>query len=176
MYSLALAHPVSQWRENQLDPDQLFASRQERWKLAGTRPQNHPRLRLRQYLDLMARRPNWALLAGKFGFSLPDGGECEQTSLFRKQRRMPEKRAYLIDEVLGGAIPVGSAHTWMVDGLLPLVAAESGKDLFAWWFHWFAGNAPALLGVFLREIEVTGKGTAPLCNGWIQGALGSVTS
>ncbi len=176
MSSLALAHPLPQWREKQLDPDQLFASRQDRWKLAGTRPQNHPRLRLRQYLDLVARSTDWALLAKEFGFSLPDVGEWVQTSLFRKQRRMPEKRDYLIDEVLGGAIPGGSAHTWMVDGLLPLVAAKSGKDLFAWWFHWFAGNAPALLGTSLREIGVTGKGNAPLCNGWIQGALGSVTS
>tara|TARA_Y100001968_G_scaffold330023_1_gene380760 strand:- start:509 stop:1732 length:1224 start_codon:yes stop_codon:yes gene_type:complete len=175
MSSIALAHPLPQWRDKLLDPDQLFASRQERWKLAGTRPQNHPRLRLRQYLGLFASRPDWALLAREFGFSLPSGGECEQTSLFRKQRLMPEKKDCLINEVLGGAIPGGSAHTWMVDGLLPLVTAESGKDLFAWWFHWFAGNAPALLGTSLRGIGVIGKPTAPLCNGWIQGALGSVT-
>ena len=175
MSSLALAHPLPEWREKQLDSDQLFAPREDRWKLAGIRPQNHPRLRLRQYLDMVDRRPDWPTLAQGLAFSLPLGGEGEQTSSFRKQRLMPDRKRQLTAEVLGGVIPDGSANTWMVDGLFPLMAAETGRDLFGWWFHWFAGNAPDGLAPSLREIGVIGKGTAPLCNGWIQGALGAVT-
>ena len=100
----------------------------------------------------------------------------EETSRFRKNREMPRKKQELGAEIAGGTIGDGRLSTWMVDGMLPLLAVKTGQDLFGWWFHWYAGDAPDRLFRFLREIGVTGKSSAPLCNGWVQGGLGAVTA
>jgi len=176
MAAIALEHPLSEFRENPPDPDELFAARQGEWKLAGVRPANHPRVRLQQYSKTVSRKPNWPDLARESSLDLLPGGAAEETSRFRKRREMSRKREELAERVLSGAIGGGRLNTWVVDGWLPLAAAETGEDLFGWWFHWHAGDAPEGLVRFLREIGVTGKRSSPLCNGWVQGGLGAVTS
>ncbi|MFP6900403.1 MAG: hypothetical protein VCA36_05640 [Opitutales bacterium] len=89
---------------------------------------------------------------------------------------MPNGREALAEKIFGGAIGCGRLSTLMVDGLLPLLAAKTGRDLFGWWFHWYAGDAPEALIRFLREVGLTGKGQRPLCNGWVQGGIGALTA
>ncbi|MGE4551315.1 MAG: hypothetical protein AAEJ57_07985, partial [Opitutales bacterium] len=103
------------------------------------------------------------------------GGGSEGTARFRKERQVSLKQRELAGQVFAQAIPKGSLNTWMVDGLLPLMAAETGRNLFDWWFHWFAGHAPDGVARFLKEIGVIGKGLDPISNGWVQGGLGAVT-
>lgn len=176
MGSIALEHPLAALEDNLPDPDELFASKESEWKLAGIRPANHPRVRLRQYLEMASRQLNWPDLVLGLASALRSGGETEETSQFRKKREMPRKRQELAEDIVGGTIGGGRLNTWMVDGMLPLLAVETGQDLFGWWFHWYAGDAPDRLIHFLREIGVTGKLSAPLCNGWVQGGLGAVTA
>ncbi len=176
MAAIALGHPLSSFCENPPDPDELFVARQGEWKLAGGRPANHPCLRLQQYVQMVSRKPNWPDLARESSLGLEPGGEDDETSRFRKRRGMPRKREALAEGALGGAIGGSRLNTWVVDGLLPLVTADTGQDLFGWWFHWYAGDAPEGLVRFLREIGVTGKPSGPLCNGWVQGGLGAVTA
>ena len=176
MASLALHHPLGDFSENSPDPDLLFLSRKTEWRLAGVRPANHPRARLRQYCNLASRIPDWPLRARGFSLDLSPGGEHEPTARFRKRVSMPRKRDELNFESMGGTIGGGRFHTWVIDGLLPLAAAETGKELFAWWFHWYAGNAPDCLSRLLRELGLTGKHAGSACNGWVQGGLGILTS
>ena len=175
MASIALHHPLGEFAENSPDPDLLFLSRKTEWKLAGVRPANHPRTRLRQYCNLASRIPDWPCRARAFSLDLFPGGEREPTARFRKRVNMPRKRDQLNFDSMGGAIGGGRFHTWVIDGLLPLAAADTGKELFAWWFHWYAGNAPECLSRLLRELGLTGKHAGSACNGWVQGGLGILT-
>ncbi|MFP6855567.1 MAG: DUF2851 family protein [Opitutales bacterium] len=176
MGTIALEHPLSALTRNLPDPDELFQSRADEWKLAGLRPANHPRVRLRQYLEIVACRADWPDLVLGWLHALRSGGEMEETSSFRKKREMSLKGKELSEHIIGGVIGSGRFNTWMADGLLPLAAAKMNQDLFGWWFHWYAGNAPDQVTAILRELGVIGKFSATLCNGWVQGALGAVTA
>ena len=176
MSAIALHHPLREWSKNPPDPDQLFDSMRGDWKLAGLRPANHPRSRLRQYFQVVCHNPNWPQRVEEFSTLLHPDGESEETSRFRKEWKMPSAREVFGEKIFNGAFGAGRLNTLMVDGLLPLLAAKTGRDLFPWWFHWYAGDAPEALIHFLRELGLTAKRLRPLCNGWVQGGLGGLTA
>jgi hypothetical protein len=60
----------------------------------------------------------------------------------------------------------------MCDGLLPLAAAQAGRDLFAHWFHWYPGDLPDTVRRGLVRLGVAGTREQPLCHGYGQGLLG----
>ena len=61
MLTVATTWPLGEWAAGRVDPAAVFMEMagDERWSLQGVRPLNHPRLRLRQYADWCAARPDW---------------------------------------------------------------------------------------------------------------------
>jgi len=73
--------------------------------------------------------------------------------------------------VVSGRISGSKLDTLICDGFLPLLSARSGADLSGLWFHWFAGNAPEILGKTLKGLEILETRRFPKSNGWLQGLL-----
>ena len=168
MSAISLSHALSELSVSQVDVKILFNERAGDWKLAGLRPANHPQNRLAQYLDLVKARPDWPtrLL------------ECllnphRILSYNRKSLMISELKKHLAADILAGKIGGSRLDTLVVDGFLPLLAAKNNTDLFAYWFHWYAGDFPTKFKTFLRSAEIAGPGTGEaFSNGLLQGALG----
>ncbi len=174
MSRLACEFPVDAWAG---DPSGLalraWESFEDEWKLAGCRPANHPQKRLRAYGEwVSARGVDWAeripskwIESGHTGSS----DRVPRVSARRKSLRISEAekrlRAFFAPGVGGTRF-----HTWMVDGLLPLLTAKDGEDRFAAWFVWPAGDVPDQLRKILGTLEITGPGR-PFSSGWAQGLL-----
>jgi hypothetical protein len=75
-------------------------------------------------------------------------------------------------EVTGGAVSGTRFDNLVCDGFLPLVAAETGRELGALWFHWFPGDVPAQVQAALPKLGISGRGAQPFCHGWAQGLIG----
>tara|TARA_B110000438_G_scaffold247550_1_gene249746 strand:- start:691 stop:1878 length:1188 start_codon:yes stop_codon:yes gene_type:complete len=168
MAALSLSHSLSELSGFQIDAKTLFKERAGDWKLAGLRPANHPQNRLAQYLDLVKARPDWPTRLLECSFNPPRG-----VSSNRKSLMISELKKHLAADILAGKIGGSRLDTLVVDGFLPLLAAKNNTDLFAYWFHWYAGDFPAKLKNFLRAAEVAGSDTGEaFSNGLLQGALG----
>lgn len=174
MADLALRHPLENWRSRDRHwiHDRL---KETDWQFQGLRPANHPRRRLEQYHALLTHQPDWPKrLADRLSVWRPGGEWAESARLFRSRAQLSSWRRELRDDVFGGAIPSPRFDTLMIDGLLPLAAAEWGSDAYgAAWHHWFPGDLPDKLRIFLRAAGVTDQGY-PLSNGLQQGALDSL--
>jgi hypothetical protein len=81
-------------------------------------------------------------------------------------------REGLADTVCGGAIGGTRLDNLICDGLLPLLAAQSGRELHDLWFHWFVGDLPGFLTSGLRQLGYFDARTQPACHGAAQGLLG----
>lgn len=156
-----------------LSPEKLYEAEAGSWKLAGTRPANLPLTRLRQYCELLTKNPAWqrhlkeliSALPGTPGLPLGLGTKC-----FRSASAMPALRKRIAEEIFAGTIGGTRLDTLLVDAFFPLVSIESGKDLSAWWFHWFLGDAPGNVPKILRETRVANK-EQTYCNGLFQGVI-----
>ena len=174
MGRIACEEPVESWVAA---PEETAARAWERhreaWSLAGCRPANHPRRRLESYARWIGRRGNpW-----RNGVPWPDAGpgggvesaRAPRVASGRKSLRLPERekrlRAFFAPAVGGTRF-----HTWIGDGLLPLLTANDGADRFRWWFLWPAGDLPDRIREALKRLEILGPGR-PHCNGWAQGLL-----
>jgi hypothetical protein len=172
MSDLAQNHPIADFAK--LDSDRLFEEMTGRWKLAGVRPANHPRTRLRAYGELARQRPNWPEDVRRFFAALPHTDVTEEigdTAAFRKQTGLTRIRETLATEILAGAIGGTRLDTLVVDALLPWAEAATGRDLFAYWYHWPMGDAPERIPESLATLGLTGPGK-PASNGLFQGLLG----
>jgi len=172
MLAVAAWHPLGEWARG-LDIDDLYREREGQWQLQGVRPANHPRRRLRQYQDWVARQPDWpdrlCYLSPKL---VPGLAVATPTTQFRKLVGLAAWRELVAEQVLSHAIGGSRLDTLLCDGLLPLMAARTGIDLLPAWFHWHLGDVPREVRRALRETGIAGQGTAPLCHGWGQGLLG----
>ncbi|MDP0501639.1 MAG: DUF2851 family protein [Verrucomicrobiota bacterium JB022] len=153
--------------------DRLIAVEEGNWTLAGMRPANHPRARLRQYLSLLAARPAWPhrlrdWLASQQWEHLPEAN----TQAYRRQCRLGAHLRELEKDVLAGTIGGSRFATLCVDAFWPLAAAEFDAEELWWlpWFHSPAGDLPDALDDYLRLSAVQDR-QWPACNGWGQGAL-----
>ncbi len=169
---LALRFPLARMQELTLSSEQLFEETLGEWKLAGLRPSNHPLLRLEQYLYLVKQIPQWPEILASVGIR---ASQCEfkpaDTSLFRRTHRMGAVCSSLYMDAFAGAFPAGMFKTLCSDVLIPMIAAQTGANLFDWWYHWHPGNFPESLSRFLRQ-QCTERGLhAPLGNGLQQGLL-----
>jgi hypothetical protein len=81
-------------------------------------------------------------------------------------------RARLRDELCGGAIAGTRLDNVVCDGLLPLIAGETQRELGGVWHHWFAGDLPPLLTSGLRQLGFFDGREQPVCHGAAQGLLG----
>jgi Protein of unknown function (DUF2851) len=160
MLSVATTWPLAAWMERRVDSDEVFAALAERWSLQGVRPLNHPRLRLAQYARWCAARPDWPawlrsnVVVGEY------------------LARSTAGRVRLRDALCDGVISGSRFDNLMGDGFMPLLAADTGRDLEPVWTGWYAGDAPESVVRVLRALGVFAGRGRPVSQGPIQGLLG----
>jgi hypothetical protein len=172
MSALALKYPLAAWAKHPPLPGLLFEEEKGRWKLAGLRPANHPRLRLEQYAKVVAAQPDWPQALLRFAQNWPEGATAvDDSGPFRRRHKLTALRRRLAREVFADTWRGARLDTLIGDVLLPLTAAQANRELFAMWFHSFPGDAPPAYAKFLRQAEILDPRTQPLCHGLLQGAL-----
>lgn len=170
MLRLAAAWPLRRWSDPALDLSALAAS--EHWVVQGVRPLNHPRLRLEQYARWTATTPDWPGQLAEWGRTLPDVPLMTSTRDARRQLDFPALRESAWREVCAEAVGGSRLENLVCDGFLPLLAAESGRDLSGLWFHWYPGTLPPVLNRSLRQLGIFSQPLAPAAHGPAQGLLG----
>lgn len=171
MLSVAARHPLSEWGK-EIEPDGIYAEHQDVWQTQGVRPANHPRRRLHQYAAWTAKVPDWPARVADVLRSLAGKAEGMPGAETRKQLKLGELREETIAKITGGIVGGTRLDNLVCDGLLPLATAETGRDLFPVWFHWFVGDVPLEVRRGLVTLGLSGTGVGPQCHGWAQGLLG----
>lgn len=173
MLNVANRFPCAAWRDRSPDVASLLAAG-GRWHVQGTRPANHPRQRLHQYLRWMEKWPDWPrglrpLIdgAGAGRVDVGDGAVVPLRKSLDLRRRREEWNATLT----AGAVPGTRFDTLLGDGFFPLAAAAGSEDVFALWFAWYAGDFPDRVQQTLRATDVLDRRTFAACNGFGQGVL-----
>jgi hypothetical protein len=183
MLRVAGRWPLSAWSAGEGTTDETFAAEaialvaagENGWSGQGARPANHPRRRLRQYAEWTRARPDWParLEALARGLSPADAGAAGvPTADFRRAHALGKFRARLAREICAGAVGGTRLDNLVCDGFWPLLAARGADGLFAWWFHWPAGDLPPQVPDALRALGVFTYRTKPRCHGFAQGLLG----
>ena len=170
MLWIAAQYPLKAWAEG-VKPEEVFAEGGATWQLQGVRPANHPRTRLRQYQHWAGAQPDWPerlrLIA------LPSAViPLTPTKPARQAMGLKKLRETFARDIAGGAVGGTRLDNLVCDGFLPLIAAETGEDRFAAWFHWFLGDGPAPVRKIMPKLGLAGPADQPLCHGWAQGLLG----
>ena len=172
MLTVGTKHPLEDWAAG-IEVAEVYEKSGALWQTQGVRPANHPRTRLRQYQQWVAVRPDWPERLRALVQSLPSGGlEGSPTKRARVVLGLPRWREVMARELLGGAVGGTRLDNLVCDGFLPLVAAKTGTDLGAVWFHWFLGDVPDQVKNALPKLGIAGRGAEPYCHGWAQGLLG----
>jgi len=166
MTRIATQHSIAEWRKG-LNPDQLFGNEGD-WKLRGTRPANHPAIRLSQYAELVRRRPNWPDLIRELDVPPSADPKNEDRQSLGLSRLRNSWKHDVLGEIFGGT----RADTLWIDACLPLWAAEKCADPFATWFHWQLGDFPDHLIKKAKAYGLIGTPDSVACNGILQGFLG----
>jgi hypothetical protein len=172
MSALSLKYPLASWAARAPEPGAMFHEEQGRWKLAGLRPANHPRRRLEQYAKVVAARPDWPTALAALARELPEGATAvEGSGPFRRRHRLTVLRQRIAREIFDDVWHGARLDTLIGDVLLPLISAQTNRELFALWFHGFPGDAPPTFAKFLRQAAVLDARQQPLSHGLLQGAL-----
>ena len=172
MLGIAACFPSKAWSEG-VETRELYEAYHSLWQLQGVRPANHPRRRLQQFQEWTRKRPDWTTALLELGRTLPDAWSPEAgTSEVRAGAKFSALREKFAIEVTAGTIGGTRLDNLICDGFVPLLAAQTGRDLFGLWFHWFAGDLPDLVRSALPRLGVTGGRTQPLCHGYGQAMLG----
>lgn len=166
MGELALRYSPGQMLATSLD--ELMAAVAGRWRLAALRPANHPRRRLQQYLQMLGENLRWPSLLLEFGLALPPPPPALDTPAFRRAAGIADLRRTFQEGLMADAISGSRLDTLMADVCLPLLAARLNRDLFSYWYHWYAGDTPKALVQFQRKCGLTDR-SHPSCNGMNQG-------
>lgn len=156
-----------------LSPEKLYEAEAGSWRLAGIRPANQPLVRLRQYCEILTENPSWERKLRECLLALPGTRDLPAglgTKRFRAESGMANLREYIAKEIFAGRIGGTRLDTLLVDAFFPLIGTENSKDLSAWWFHWFLGDAPGNLPKILKETRLATR-EQPYCNGLFQGIL-----
>jgi len=174
MCQLAMVFPLERWRSAPRETASLsFETFRDDWRLAGLRPANHPSRRLNAYAEWIARGkelPLKELFSRPPHFQMGSKVRSSRISRWRKESGVLRKEEEW-REVFAPAVGGTRFHTWVGDGLLPLLAAKfTEENYFGCWFIWPIGDVPERLKRALKTLEIIGPGR-PLCNGWIQGII-----
>ena len=81
-------------------------------------------------------------------------------------------RSELARVITGNTVSGTRFDTIVCDGFIPLVAAQTDRDLSALWFDWFLGDVPLAVRQALTRLGVAAGRRHPLCHGFGQGLLG----
>ena len=172
MLHVAGAFPARRCRADSLHFGDLWEAGRGLWTTSGVRPANHPKIRLEQFFQWISAQPQWQEVLLELVNRLPMGQMSdESTAQFRKKADLSGLQRTFSDRVVSGRISGSKLDTLICDGFLPLLSARSGADLSGPWFHWFAGNAPEILGKTLKGLEILETRRFPKSNGWLQGLL-----
>jgi hypothetical protein len=175
MLRLAGRFPLEAWAGGQVTVAAALALESDGWSLQGVRPANHPRTRLTQYFKWTQRSPDWPARIADLAKAWTQISIEASTKEIRRSHGFGDRRKRLAKEVCGDAIGGTRLDTVIVDGLLPLLAAQFAElepSLFGVWFHWFPGDLPPLVPRALRDLNVVSLKQQPAINGFAQGLLG----
>lgn len=172
MLRIAGEWPLASWIDGRVSVDAVFLAEKEAWSLQGVRPANHPRTRLRQYAHWTRERPDWPARVAALPKCLPQIASSAPTRDVRRTHQLVALREQLRGELCANAIGGTRLDNVICDGVLPLIAAQSGADPGGLWYHWFAGDLPAVLTSGLRQLGFFDGRDQPACHGAAQGLLG----
>lgn len=159
-------------RSGQYSVEDLYAVGRGRWKLTGTRPANHPRTRLAQYLDWVRSKPHWPSQLQSMGRGIESRENGEISGTNRRKLKCAALKKRLSDQITVGTVGGTRFDTLVIDGFLPLLAARDIDGLFPLWFYWYPGDMPHSLKGFIRKCGLGGNREQPYSNGLFQGLLG----
>ena len=166
MARIAQRYEVSKWKNGEINTEDIFQT-EKGWRLRGCRPANHPRTRLRQYLDLWRIRPNW----------IEDVMRLMRDDLFDENRRLSKTVKVWNEEVLGKVFANGKANTLLIDGVWPLLCSFSNMEGFEVWNSWPAGDCPEKFRKWARELGWTDQSARKhFSNGMVQAMLESMNN
>lgn len=173
MLALAERHPLAAW-VGRADVVSWFEEGGAWWQLHGVRPANHPRTRLRQYAAWVTACPVWPERLVRQVGAMPTG---ESTVAMtggdaRRNLALSKWRKELLRTITGEAVGGTRFDTLVCDGLLPLAAVQTGRDLSPIWFNWFLGDVPLAVRQAMTRLGVASGRNEPLCHGYGQGLLG----
>jgi hypothetical protein len=174
MLRIAGEWPLAKWAERMVSADAVFASEAEGWSLQGVRPANHPRTRLRQYAGWACERPDWPARVLALAGTLPQFAATVAipTRDTRRIHRLSSLRTALAAGICADVVGGTRLNNLICDGLFPLLAAESGRDLEPLWHHWYCGDLPPWLTSGLRQLGFFDRHSQPATHGSAQGLLG----
>ncbi|MFT3829737.1 MAG: DUF2851 family protein [Opitutaceae bacterium] len=173
MLAVAERFPLDAWSRG-VDEAAALAAGEGLWRHQGVRPANAPRRRLAQYRAWMAAAPDWPRRWLQLAEEMPVGiTESALTDIARVRRdhSLARWREGVAAQVTGGVVGGARLATLVGNGLLPLVAARTGREAFGLWFCGEAGEVSELIAKTLRLAGVVGRGAAPRHEGAIQGVL-----
>jgi hypothetical protein len=172
MLRIAGEWPLTRWAERRVEADAAYGAEADGWSLQGVRPANHPRRRLRQYVDWTRECPNWPSRLREIATALPTAAEPAGTRDVRRVLHLPAWREKIRDEICGGVLGGTRLDNVVCDGIFPLLAAETRCELEPLWHHWFCGDLPPWLASGLRQLGYFDGRAQPACHGAEQGLLG----
>ncbi|MGH7943583.1 MAG: DUF2851 family protein [Opitutaceae bacterium] len=174
MLRIAGEWPLAKWTDGGVDSDAVFAAEREGWSLQGVRPANHPRTRLRQYAAWTRARPDWPARVSELAQSLPPLNTTlgDNPRDVRRANHLTSFRTRVADEICANAITGTRLNNLICDGLFPLIAAETARDIGAIWHHWFCGDLPPWLASGLRQLGFFDGRAQTGSHGVAQGLLG----
>ncbi len=179
MGRIALEHSLRDFsKSGEFAIDEVYDKHREEWRLAGLRPANHPKLRLKQYRQICQNAPDWPERVRQCFEACLDGAVTEDLAAFAKTRAYRRKsgmrnvRQTIGKEIFGGMLNGPRLDTLIVDALLPLLDASGCGGAATCWEHWFPGDTPNHQKAFLRAAALAGENTTLVhSNGLNQGAI-----
>lgn len=173
MLAVAERFPLDAWSRG-IDEEAALAAGEELWRQQGVRPANAPRRRLAQYRAWTAAAPEWPQRWLRLSAELPDGiGESALANIARLRRELSLAAwtERIATQIMGDAVGGARLATLIGNGLLPLAATQTARELSGFWYCGEAGEASELIAKTLRLTGLVGRGAAPRHEGAIQGML-----
>ncbi len=173
MLSVAERLPLAAWRAGGDEAAALVAGG-DLWRYHGVRPANSPRTRLAQYRAWVAAVPDWPerwLGWGSRHAAPVPAAAGEDVAAARRRHGLSGWWREVASRVVGGAVGGARVATLIGNGLLPLLAARTGQDLFGRWYCGPASEVPESMSNALRLAGVVGRGAAPRHEGAVQGLV-----
>lgn len=172
MYEIALGWPFPEWVEGRADADYLGDLFSSSWNLRGSRPENYPRKRLRQYAEWVRAVPDWPTRLLSLAQSLPRDGDPRLVLGNRRGRCFVHWSSLLHEELVAKVLRAGKFDAFVCDVVLPLLTASAGASFHDLWFAWKEGCLPASIRSALRDARCLDPAFKVPCNGFAQGLLG----
>jgi len=171
MLHVAQLHPLGSWCERRPPVSRLYDSAQGVWSSRGTRPANHPRRRLEQYVRWMEARPDWPARLRRFALPSVDGcGLDAGVARLRRRLGMAGLRQAIAHEICADTLGGNRFDTWIANLAFPfLAAADQEEAARLLWFAWYPGDAPDSHRMAARQL--TDGRRQPVSNGLLQAII-----